>query len=160
MNIAVNTNQISTQNLYLLDSKNNIIMNNGKFTKINYVHDFFTMNGIYILFPIHNFVFEQHETKKAIKFQFQHINNHVPLHDLIKLEQKILDFYSSNKCKDYKKSLLLKKKLESGLMKVYRENNIPLPNHHVKYLLKISGIWETNNEIGITYKLFECNSIK
>ena len=105
-------------------------------------------------------MFEQHETKKAIKFQFQHINNHVPLHDLIKLEQKILDFYSSNKCKDYKKSLLLKKQLESGFMKVYRENNIPLPNHHVKYLLKISGIWETNNEIGITYKLFECNSIK
>ena len=160
MNIAVNSYQISSQNLYLLESKTNIIMNTGKFTKINYINESFTMNGIYIVFPIHNFIIEQFENKKAIKFQFQHISNIAPLNDLIKLEQKILDYYSSNKCREYKKSLILKKQLESGFMKVYRETNMPLSNTNIKYLLKISGIWECNSEIGITYKLFECSSLK
>ena len=27
------------------------------------------------------------------------------------------------------------------------------------YILKISGIWETNNEIGITYKLLQTNDV-
>jgi hypothetical protein len=32
-------------------------------------------------------------------------------------------------------------------------------NKNTQYVLKISGIWETQDEIGLTYKLFEVNNL-
>ena len=74
------------------------------------------------------------------------------------LEQKLLDFYSIIKGKSLKKNSLLTKQLYSGHMKVIIEN-VSLYSGLKQLILKISGIWETDNEIGITYKLFEGESI-
>ena len=43
--------------------------------------------------------------------------------------------------------------LSAGNIKVYKDSNEPLNNiSDKKYILKISGIWENNNDFGITYK--------
>ena len=42
---------------------------------------------------------------------------------------------------------------------IYKENSHVTIDTNIVYILKISGIWESNGEIGITYKLFESNSI-
>ena len=74
------------------------------------------------------------------------------------LECRLLDFYMSNKQKEFRKNLLLKKQIESGFMKIYKEHSTNSVPSNI-YILKISGIWESSGEIGITYKLFESNSI-
>lgn len=159
MNVALSLKQITPQNIGLLESKTNIVMEQGKFTKINFLDDCFTMNGLYILFPITSYTVEFTNNRKNMKFQSNSLQNSTHAKDLIKLEGRILDFYISNKQKDYKKSYLLKKQIESGFMKIYRENNSSLFQSNFVYILKISGIWESHGEIGITYKLFESNSI-
>ena len=51
--------------------------------------------------------------------------------------------------------MVLSKQLHSGFFKLYREQHNDKKGGNVKYVLKISGIWETKNEIGITFKLLE-----
>ena len=54
MNISIDLPKVTLPNVYFLDKKTNIIMD-GNFTKILYSNDCFTMNGLYILFPIESF---------------------------------------------------------------------------------------------------------
>lgn len=158
MNIALSINQINSQNIGLLDSKTNIVMEHGKFTKINFLEESFTMNGLYIIFPIPNYSVESLHNRKNMKFHYNVSQNIGYAKELMLLECRLLDFYISNKQKDFRKNLLLKKQIESGFMKIYKEHNnsVDSPTIHI---LKISGIWESSGEIGITYKLFESNSI-
>ena len=58
-----------------------------------------------------------------------------------------------------------------GKIKVYRdlrnfqeksvdENNLPIFRSNTTIILKISGIWETSTEIGLTYKFVEMQDKK
>jgi hypothetical protein len=55
---------------------------------------------------------------------------------------------------------MLSKQLYNGNLKLNVDNNVNETfTKDKKILIKISGIWETNDGIGITYKLFEGNSV-
>jgi hypothetical protein len=57
-------------------------------------------------------------------------------------------FGITNKTPNYS----LKQQIQNGSIKYYKD-------HMTKgnlYYIKLSGIWETHNEIGITYKMIEC----
>jgi hypothetical protein len=48
--------------------------------------------------------------------------------------------------------------MSSGTMKTTREfpnQPYPIEYNNFQYVIKISGVWETREEIGLTYKLFE-----
>ena len=52
MNIfTLDLSEVSQENIYLMDPKKNILMD-GTFSKMIYVHSFFSMNGVYINIPI------------------------------------------------------------------------------------------------------------
>jgi hypothetical protein len=41
-------------------------------------------------------------------------------------------------------------------LKIYKDYNLSKINRNSpQYIIKISGIWENNSEIGITYKIIE-----
>jgi hypothetical protein len=42
-------------------------------------------------------------------------------------------------------------------MKLYKDYNFNENKNNVQYIIKISGVWETYEEIGLTYKLIEVN---
>jgi hypothetical protein len=47
-------------------------------------------------------------------------------------------------------------------MKIYKEYNLTCELNNfkqIKHIIKISGIWQTNNEIGLTYKLYESTEL-
>ncbi len=156
MNFAIDLNNFGLENLSFLDSKKNIIME-GQFTKLNFLTEWFTMNGLYFNFPIEIKNISVGE-KNIVKFDAYTKNNISIIQYFSTLEQKLLDFYSIIKGKSLKKNNLLTKQLYSGYMKVILEK-ITLCSASKQLILKISGIWETDNEIGITYKLFEGESI-
>ena len=59
---------------------------------------------------------------------------------------------------DKKNNFILTKQLYSGNLKLYKEfNDSKITNNEKKisFIIKISGIWESNEEIGITYKIME-----
>ena len=75
---------------------------------------------------------------------------------------QILEFYKQLfQCKK-KIVFMLKEQLQEGNIKLYKEhfyNFIKFPCKHKYYIpnviLKISGIWETDDNIGLTYKFIE-----
>jgi hypothetical protein len=48
-----------------------------------------------------------------------------------------------------------------GFMKTHMDNyETPIENRkNIQYVIKISGVWETRDEVGLTYKLYEVNEV-
>jgi hypothetical protein len=150
--------KISVNNLYILDAKRNMIMD-GFFSKLIYSNELFTMTGIYVLCPIQITGLEYNGTKKQIKFNPYTQPNMQIIQDFSKLEYRILEYYKQTKQNNKKFINSLAKQLYSGYLKIYKDYNqsAQCSNGPCVFLLKISGIWETNDNIGLTYKIYEIN---
>jgi len=152
MNITLDLQKLVLSNIYFLEKKRNIIMD-GNFTKIIYSNDKFTMNGIYILFPIE--LSNNDKNSNLVRFNPYQMNNVSVIAEIVKLEHRIVEYYKNIfQCKA-KISNFLSKQLYSGSLKLYKELNSNESNSPKKYLIKISGVWETSEDVGITYKLME-----
>jgi hypothetical protein len=153
MNISIDLQNISLTNVVFSEKKLNVIMD-GSFTKILYSNEFFTMNGLYILFPIIKNCIE----KNFIKFNPYQSNNLSMIQEFSKIEQRILEYYKTTfNCKS-KNVNLLSKQMYYGSMKLYKElNGVDNGKKSIQYIIKISGVWETYDGIGLTFKLIEVN---
>jgi len=80
------------------------------------------------------------------------------INELSKIESRIIEYYKQlNNNNNKKSTCLFAKQLNSGSMKLYKEYNEhkTYSDKPPTYVVKISGIWETEYEIGITYKVIE-----
>jgi hypothetical protein len=157
MIITLDLPKFTLTNLFFLDTKKNMIMD-GNFTKLLYSNEWFVMNGLYLLFPIESNSCEKLMNKTQIKFNPYSPNNQHVVQDFAKVERKILEYYKQTRGVNKKISNLLHKQMSSGIMKTSRE--FPNQNYlsdvdNFQYAVKISGVWETREEMGLTYKLFE-----
>lgn len=137
MNIALSVKDITIDDIFFLDPIKNIIINNSKFIKIIYSNNLLTLNGIYLICNIDN--------------KDKNNNNGLLLY-IQSLEDNILNKFSKEKIKNYK-------------IREYFNNNF-INNHYTrdkenytKYILKISGIWDASNNIGLTFKFLKLDSI-
>jgi len=160
MIISIDMQKISLENIFLLETKRNNIMN-GNFTKITYSNELFTMNGIYVLCPIDVYSVEKIMNKKQVRLNPSISTNSLLIQEVSKFENRLLDYYRQSRNCDRKVSNLLSKQLQGGCIKVYKDfgndADSPCPTNSMQYVIKISGIWESPEEIGLTYKLFEAN---
>ena len=137
MNIVLKAKDIEENEIFFLDAIKNIIISNSKFIRIIYSNNNFTLNGIYLSCLIDN------QDKK---------NNHGLYLYIQKLENNILEKYSNYKLKSYK----LREYFNSYF--INSTNNTSSSNDiNPYYILKISGIWESDNNIGLTFKFIKVN---
>lgn len=151
--------KISICNIFILDAKRNMIMD-GYFSKLIYSNELFTMTGLYILCPIDISTVENNGSKKQIKFNPYTQSNMQIIQDFSKLETRILEYYKQTKQNNRKIVNTLTRQLYSGYMKIYKDynQNVQKTNEPTNlFLLKISGIWETCDSVGLTYKVYEVN---
>jgi hypothetical protein len=100
--------------------------------------------------------------KQIYKLQSHDILNSKNITDIIRIEIQILEFYKQLfQCKK-KIVFMLKEQLQEGNIKLYKEHFYNYINFSYKQtpnipnvILKISGIWETEDNIGLTYKFIE-----
>jgi hypothetical protein len=206
MNILLNNNDFNIENVFLMENKENIIMN-GIFVKILYSSEYFIMNGIYIDFPIQHYerknftplyisnirhiqcstqpfmeknnVHNQKYNDKNVLF-FDIEKNKELILQFSKLENSIIDFYMKSKnIKNKKMVNNINTQLKNGMIKYYNYKHLNglhlckftdsiskkitdkcdsdchfhIQNGMNKFYIKISGIWETPIEVGITYKI-------
>tara|TARA_E500000178_G_scaffold329200_1_gene359880 strand:+ start:522 stop:1010 length:489 start_codon:yes stop_codon:yes gene_type:complete len=136
---------------YLYPKKNTIM--DGEFTKILYSKNYVTMNGLYLYIPLS---VSERKNVENIHCRYMNMNNKQNLsiiHDLKTIEKVLLQNYKQYNNTDKHFELVLSKQLATGQIRVYHENS-----HKQKinnYVIKISGIWETSNKIGLTYKILE-----
>jgi hypothetical protein len=165
MNLLLYINNINLSQIYFLDKKTNIIMD-GVFTKIIYSNNCMSMNGLYIDFSVKNVMLNKIHSKNII--QLDTVNNKDLFQKLIDIEKTLLLYYiqyfsplqsefQSNEKRNHIKNKTivynLKNQLQSGSIKYYKENDSYAKP--TAFYIKISGIWENQSEIGITFKLIE-----
>lgn len=137
MNLVLELDDISTNNIFFYDSVKNTVMNDSSFIRVIYSNNDVILNGIYIKIDLY----------KDIKIK--NLNNISITSDIIskvdKIEKNILTQYNSLKTQNNK----LRDQLIYHINKI---NNTNTNDNLQSYLLKISGIWETDTVIGLTYK--------
>ena len=133
--IAENIDNIQYYNIFISESNKN----NNNFIKIFYSNNIFFLNSIYI-------------NLNAVNIKL--CNNKIVFDSLYNYEKiKNLELFILNNVNINKEPILkLSNLLDNKILKFGEE----LFNH---YILKISGIWETNDNYGITFKILEYNNI-
>jgi hypothetical protein len=154
MNFIFDINDFQIENMHLFEKKKNIVVD-GIFTKIIYSDKLLSMNGIYLNFPLEITSNQNIYNNKNVYFYSYTKMNAVYIKELSQIEEYIVNYYKHFYNVNKENSMVFAKQLQSGFFKLYREQNTDRKCGTVKYVLKISGIWETKNEIGITFKLLE-----
>jgi hypothetical protein len=132
MNIILNNEDYSINNVYFTECTNDLLNINEIYYKILYSNNIITLNGIYILLNINNYS------------STTDINNY--LHNI---EFDILNKINS---KDYTYIY----KLVDSFNRFYNKN-IVIDNMENKYILKIFGIYESNDKYYLNFKFLNIN---
>ena len=162
MNIILKLNQFAIENVQYMKTRKNIIMENSLFIKLLYSDENFVMNSIYIEFPV-----KIKEINRNYLF-YNFIERDEYIQQLLKIERDIIDYYKIiNQCTKTP-VYSFKAQMEKGNMKYnyvfptsssYTTGGNGNTSAHVspiireRIVLKISGIWENSDTLGINYKL-------
>lgn len=133
--------------IFLGNTINNRILENGKFTRIYYSTPLCSFNGIYTLLDIDDIIESNRNNAFNNKLIINVEKNSVLLNNIKQLEEKILKVVES-KNKTLTRNIY--NDLIKGVLKLNYKNNIG----NSKIMLKISGIWETEDSYGLSYKYY------
>jgi len=154
INNILNNNHFDRQKIFFLDKKRNMIME-GEFTKILFSDELISLNGLFLDCPLYTQPIDKFQKKNIIWFQPYHIENLNLIQHFCLLERELLEYYRDYT--DTKKipSFILHNQLYSGNAKIFKNhiNNEISNSSEIKYMIKISGIWESEDRIGVTYKI-------
>lgn len=155
MNVILDVYGFQLNNIIFLESKRNMIMD-GTFAKIIYSNQYFSLNSIYFDFTIEILSIEKQMNKFIMKYNPNSYANNTLIQELSKIEYRIIEYYKQINEINKRTNCILNKQLLTGNLKIYKDYNLSKINKNPpQYIIKISGIWENNNEIGITYKIIE-----
>jgi RNAse (barnase) inhibitor barstar len=144
MIIIKNIEQYNEEYVYFTQSIKNNIMNNGRFIRIIYSNSLFMLNGIYIMFNIESTNIDNFYNKFKCAFNVNQYSNIIA--SIQEIEKGILNKINIvNKEPKYK----IYEQIKNGIIKVFSTTTDKMSD---KFLLKISGVWETDIEYGLTYK--------
>ena len=155
MNILKSIDQYDENYVFFFEPIKNNILNDGNFIRIVYSTPQFILNGIYLLIPLNDIIIEKYYNK--YKCNFNVTTHEYLLQSIKKIEENILEKYSIgcnenlNKIPNFK----IYEQMKNGNIKIFSEN-IKKSLHHL-FVLKISGIWETETCYGLTYKFIKIN---
>ena len=149
MNIVKQIDQYNENNVILCEPIKNNIMNEGSFIRLLYSDPNCILNGIYLLFTINDIVCEKYYSK--FKCIFNTVNYKGLIENIKLIEENLLKKCRViNKIPQYK----ISEQLKNGNIKIFNE----IDNKAVcSFILKISGIWETHSNYGLTYKFMKTN---
>jgi hypothetical protein len=135
--ILLNLDNFDTKNVYFGNLMKNNIINDGSFRHINYSTQYFSLNTIYIRLPLKmNFIFDN-----KLKIFFKKKDNEETINKIRLMEEEIL------KSIDKTNQLKITKYLENEMIVIHSP-----PPQDFFIILKISGLWETETQCGLTFK--------
>lgn len=149
MNIVKDIDQYDDNNTFFCEPIKNNVMTEGNFIRIIYSTCNIVLNGIYLLIPLNDVLCERYYTKYKCCFN---VMRHKDIIDRVKsIEEELLKKINiTSKIPQYK----IFEQLKNGSLKIFTDvGNKPT----CSFILKISGIWETQYEFGLTYKFNAIN---
>lgn len=148
MKLVASLDQYDGEYLSFCDSIKNNVVNEGTYLRLIYSTPAFAMNGLHLCFTVTPTSFEYHHNKCKIKFD-KLLHKHI-INKLKRVEEEvIMKSDIVNKIPHYK----IFEQIGYGYVKIHVDGDAPLIiNGPMKILLKISGVWETDFNYGVTYK--------
>lgn len=144
MNIIIDIDQFDNSKIFYQESVKNTVMEESNFIRTLYSNNIFTLNSIYIKFSLINATLEKYYNKYKCTFD---VNSNLSIiNKLINIEKDILLNISIKKKKLYR----IEEQISKGNIKIFTDNITHKTD--CDYILKISGIWETDTNLGVTYK--------
>ena len=149
MNIVLNLDQYNEQYVYFCEPIKNTIMNDGNFIRILYSNRNLVLNGVYINLLFNDLTIEKHYNKFKCIFNTNFYKKMIT--DIKIIEENILAKLNVvNKTPQFK----IYEQLNNGSIKIFCDS---IPKSNSSFILKISGIWETLDQYGLTYKFTKTN---
>mgnify|MGYP001279190819 FL=1 len=132
--------------VFFSDVTKNIVISDSIFMRIYYSTDLFTMNGLFLSFPLEIYNVEKSYNKVKCFFK---INNNIDTLNTI----KNIEYTIINKLNIERKRPVyaITKQLQEEYIKLYDINIIDRGSTS-NIICKISGIWDDGSNFGLTYK--------
>lgn len=149
MNIVKKIDQYDERYVFFCEPIKNNVMNEGNFIRILYSNNCFTLNGIYLLITLNDITCDKYYTK--YKCNFNPAVHKELINKLKMIEENLINKYNFvDKIPQYK----IFEQLVNGNIKI--SNDIGTKSY-CNLILKISGIWETQDKYGLTFKFMKIN---
>ena len=145
MNLVMNN--FNKDNIFLLDPIKNFVIDNAYFYKLIYSTDILSLNNILFIIKLTNITLYKSGNKYKLVFD-NNTDNRREIERLYKVENDIL---SRTKLSGVPVMDLFDN-LKSNSLKLYTKHVLPERLNEIYVNIKISGIWKTNKNYGITYK--------
>lgn len=154
MNLVTNIHNFNENYLFFSEPIRNNIMNGGNFIRFIYSTHEMTMNGLFFQISLENSEIEKQFNKWRCSFS---VDDHKDIvSSLSMLETQILNKHFSSPFKRRKNQIA--EQFSSGSIKLVEssifENASTMADKN-NFLIKISGIWETDTEYGLTFKFLK-----
>jgi hypothetical protein len=154
--ISENLQDLNYECIILNEPIKNSAVQYNYFYKLLYSTHIMSLTSIFLLFELNNLSFENDK----IKFDKTTVNNNV-FSKLIELEEHILNLIIDSKSKLYKlkeiyENQFFKFSLSDDNENISSYNNLKCLNNRT-FIIKISGIWESKDTIGLTFKFIKVN---
>lgn len=154
--ISENLQNLNYESIILNEPIKNSAVQYNYFYKLLYSTNIVSLTSIFLLFELNNLSFENDK----IRFDKTTLNNSV-LSKLIELEEHVLNLIVDSKNKLYK----LKEIYENQFFKYSLSDEYENLNSYSylkdlnnrTFIIKISGIWESKDSIGLTFKFIKVN---
>jgi hypothetical protein len=149
MNLVKNIEQYDENSIFFCEPIKNNIMNDGNFIRILYSNRNLVLNGIYIHLSFNDLIIEKHYNKFKCIFNTN-------IYKKIITEIKTIEENILTKIKIINKTPQFKiyEQLNNGSIKIFCDS---IPKTNCSFILKISGVWETPDQYGLTYKFTKIN---
>ena len=138
--------------LMLSEKTKNNIMNDGYFYRLYYSDEYGTSKGLFLGFELQQVSIEKYFNK--LKCGFDTAGNSNIIGFIKAVEKSILDIMPEKQGKY--PTYRIEEQLQNGFIKIFYNNNQNTPTKYtsVKLLLKVSGIWTSAKEYGVTFRFF------
>ena len=148
MFLSLSIDEYDTDCIFTTDSIRNTVIDNSSFIRIIYSTKDVMLNGIMITTPFTGFTINKYFNKWRCNYNVE--DNTSLIQKLYKIEKEILERVDiRHKTPCYK----IYEQLSNGFIKIFLEENASQDDlENCKILLKISGIWVSEEEYGMTYK--------
>jgi len=142
--------QYNDNNIFFCEPIRNNIINDSHFIRILYSTHEFMLNGIYLYIPLNDVIIEKHYNKYRCSFN---LYNNKTIDKIKVIETQLLQKYSITPKTPIHK---IYSQILNGGIKIFNNyTDYEHLNDEDTLILKISGIWETETNYGLTYKFIK-----
>jgi hypothetical protein len=151
MYLTIPTNDFEINNVIISDKSKNNVIENSFFYRMYYSNDLVSMNGIYIKFNLYDLEIEEYYNKIKCNFSRYDDRNKFLIRQLTTIEHEILKNYIQL---TQNPVYTIREQLMNYYIKLFHKENNRLIGKlsSVSVILKISGLWLTNKEHGLTFR--------